>query len=154
MERAGILRPTMRHVEGIFHLVTRMSSRGLMLPRSKYQIVTSLTNFLIAADSRGNVVGCGGLFPLWTDIGEIRSLAVDEERQGTGIGKMLVEALLEEGRRLEIPEVLALTYQAEFFSKLGFTLTDKDRFPRKIWRECLECPKLEACDETAMHMLL
>jgi amino-acid N-acetyltransferase len=144
----------MRHVDGIFQLVTRMAGQGMMLPRSKYQIIINLANYIIAADADGKAVGVGGFFPLWTDLGEVRSLAVDEEYRGMGVGRLLVRALLDEGRRLEVPEVFALTYQTEFFGKMGFTVTDKDRFPRKIWRECLECPKLEACDETAMHLLL
>ena len=42
-----------------------------------------------------------------------------------------------------------LTYQDRFFEKLGFQLVDKDLFPRKLMWECLECPKLEHCDERA-----
>ena len=154
MEGIAILRPTVRHSEGIFQLINRMASRGLMLSRSKYQIITSISEMLVGVNGGGKVVACGGFFPLWVDLGEVRSLAVDDEYQGRGIGAELVRALIEEGRRLEVPEIFVLTYQTPFFSKLGFTVTDKDRFPRKIWRECLECPKLEACDETAMHILL
>lgn len=133
----------------------------MLLPRSKYQIVTSLTNFLVAVDEgesvrspNQGVVGCGAFVPLWVDLGEIRSVAIEESWQGQGIGRRLVEELLAMGRRMEIPEIFVLTYQVGFWEKLGFEVTDKDRFPRKIWRECLECPKLEACDETAMHLIL
>ncbi len=148
-----IRHPTVGHVDGMFQLINRLAAKGQMLPRSKYQIVTSLANFLVAVDGP-TVVGCGAFVPLWTDIGEIRSTAVDEARQGQGVGRLLVEGLIQEGRRMEIPEIFVLTYQVGFWAKLGFEVTDKDRFPRKIWRECLECPKLEACDETAMHLML
>jgi amino-acid N-acetyltransferase len=148
-----IRHPTVAHAEGIFQLINRLAAKGQMLPRSKYQIVTSLMNFLVALDG-GEVVGCGAFIPLWTDLGEIRSTAVDEARQGQGIGRLLVQGLIEDGRRLAIPEIFVLTYQVGFWAKLGFVVTDKDRFPRKVWRECLECPKLEMCDETAMHLML
>lgn len=154
MEGIAILRPTVRHAEAVFQLINSMASRGLMLPRSKYQIVTSIANLLVGVDPEGKVVACGGFFPLWVDIGEIRSVAVEDAYQGKGIGAELVRGLIEEGRRLQVPEIFALTYQTRFFARLGFSVTDKDRFPRKVWRECLECPKLEACDETAMHILL
>ena len=82
------------------------------------------------------------------------ALAVDEQYHGRGIGKALVEELIERGKKLLVPEIIVLTYQVDFFKKMGFKISDKDKFPRKLWRECLECPKLEFCDETAMNMIL
>jgi amino-acid N-acetyltransferase len=79
---------------------------------------------------------------------------VAEGHQKRGIGRMLVAALIEEGQRMRVPHIMALTYQVDFFKKQGFEVTSKDRFPRKIWRECLECPKLEECDETAMYLAI
>jgi amino-acid N-acetyltransferase len=131
-----------------------MAERGYMLPRTKYKIITMLTSFQIAENNEGKVVGCGAFSMLWTDMGEIMALAVDDAYWGKGVGKQLVESLIQEGRRMKVNEVFTLTYQVDFFSKLGFSTTDKDRFPRKLWRECLECPKLENCDETAMHLFL
>jgi amino-acid N-acetyltransferase len=142
-------------VDSIFKLTSAMAKRGFMLPRSKYKIVTMLCNFYVAEDdAAGVVVGCGAFNPLWTDMGEIMALAVLDEYQNRGVGKRLVEALIDEGRRLEMPQMITLTYQTDFFSKLGFIETDKDQFPRKLWRECLECPKLEECDEVAMQIFL
>lgn len=149
-----IRRATAADVEAISRLVNRMAEKGLMLPRSKYKIVTTLMCFLVAEDEDGNVIGCGAFLPLWTDMGEIMSLAVEEEYQGKGVGKDLVQALIDEGKRMKMPEIITLTYQVEFFKNQGFTIQDKDKFPRKLWRECLECPKLEQCDETAMHLRL
>lgn len=158
------IRPaTLADVNAIFQLTNRMAQNGFMLPRSKYKIVTIITNFMVAeavdpevnaAEPECTVIGCGAFSPLWTDLGEICALAVDERYQSRGVGKALVHALIEEGRRLHVPEIMALTYQVEFFKKLGFEVADKDAFPRKVWRECLECPKLEQCDETAVHLVL
>jgi amino-acid N-acetyltransferase len=141
-------------VERIFRLISSMAQSGLMLRRSKYKIVTMLTNFTVAETVTGELSGCGALLPLWTDSAEIVSLAVDRRFQGMGIGKALVQELLERARRLGFQEVITLTYALEFFTKLGFTAQPKDKFPRKLWRECLECPQLEDCDETAMSFQL
>jgi amino-acid N-acetyltransferase len=149
-----IRKATARDVQSVFALTNAMAKKGLMLPRSKYRIVTMLSSFSVAETDTGEIAGAGALVPLWTDMCEIMSLAVDPRYQGRGVGKLLVQALIEEGRRLEMPEVITLTYQVDFFRNLGFTVTDKDRFPRKMWRECLECPKLEECDETAMYLKL
>jgi len=66
-----------------------------------------------------------------------------------GIGSMLVKKCIEKAKKLKVERVIALTYQDKFFEKMGFVLSNKDKFPRKLWRECLECPKLEVCDEKA-----
>jgi amino-acid N-acetyltransferase len=145
---------TVRDVDRIFRLVGSMAQSGLMLRRSKYKIVTMLANFIVAESESGEVAGCGALFPLWTDSAEIVALAVDPGFQGTGIGKGLVNELLRRARSLGFPEVLTLTYSVDFFSRLGFSVEPKEKFPRKLWRECLECPRLEDCDETAMSIRL
>lgn len=141
-------------VDRIFKLVSSMAQSGFMLRRSKYKIVTMLASFVVAESGNGELAACGALLPLWTDSAEIVSLAVDQRFQGMGVGKGLVHELLDRARRLGFQEVITLTYAVEFFSKLGFTVQPKDRFPRKLWRECLECPQLEECDETAMSFQL
>jgi len=150
------IRPaTVEDVKDIVRLTSSMARQGLMLPRSKYKIVTMLSDFLVALSPKdGAVIGCGAFSVLWTDLGEICALAVEPAYQNKGVGRNLVQALIEEGRKKRVPEIMALTYQVKFFTDLGFSITDKDDFPRKVWRECLECPKLEECDETAVHMYL
>jgi amino-acid N-acetyltransferase len=149
-EKVSYRSATVLDVDKIFKLISIMAQSRLMLRRSKYKIITLLTNFVVAESSAGELAACGALFPLWTDSAEIVSLAVDQRFHGMGIGKGLVKELLDRARRLGFQEVITLTYAVEFFTKLGFAVQPKDRFPRKLWRECLECPQLEDCDETAM----
>ncbi|MDC7228083.1 MAG: N-acetyltransferase [Spirochaetales bacterium] len=146
-----IRRAIVDDVDSIYNLTNSMAAQGLMLTRSKYKIVTSLSSFFVVIDSEsGKVIATGSLATLWTDLCEVCALAVHPVWQGKGVGRALVEQLIEEARRLRMPQVITLTYQVEFFKKLGFEVRDKNEFPRKLWRECLECPKLENCDETAM----
>ena len=70
--------------------------------------------------------------------------------QKRGVGRGLVEAFLAEAVDLEIPRVFALTYQAPFFVKCGFTITPKEDLPQKVWKECINCPKFPKCDEVAV----
>lgn len=150
----AIRKATAEDVDFIFTLVNGAASEGLMLSRSKFKICSTLANFLVATNPAGEVIGCGALIPLWVDLAEILSLAVRPDCRGQGVGRMLVQRLVDECRRLKICTVMTLTYQVEFFSRQGFALADKDEFPRKLWRECLDCPKLEQCDETAMKLEL
>ena len=145
-----IRRATATDVEKIHQLITAHSTKGLMLPRSRYKVFSRLQGFVVAEDEQQEIVGCGALVILWGDLAEIQSLAVASHKIGQGYGKKIVETLIEHASALEIPKVLTLTYQVDFFARLGFMIIDKDSIPRKMWGECLECPKLEYCDETAM----
>ena len=145
-----VRRATAADVDAVFTLTSSMAESELMLSRSKYKIATMLPSFYVA-EEKGEVIGCGSCSILWTDLAEICALAVRRDKHGQGVGAAVVSALVEEAQRLKIPKIITLTYQVKFFEKLGFAVVDKDAFPRKVWRECLECPKLEACDETAMY---
>ncbi|MBN2546180.1 MAG: N-acetyltransferase [Spirochaetes bacterium] len=132
----------------IVELVNCHADKGLMLSKTPYKVFSTIQNFFVA-EKDGKVIGCVSLSVIWRDLCEVCSLAVADDYKGQGIGKKLVEVCIERARKLKIPRVIALTYQNKFFEKLGFKFVDKDKFPRKLWRECLECPKLEQCDELA-----
>ena len=141
-------------VAAIYDLIKPNSEKAVMLPRSRYKIFSRLQGFVVLEEKiAGKIVGCGALAILWNDMAEVQSLAVAEGFRGKHYGRLIVELLIQKAVALNIPKVLALTYQIEFFSKLGFVVVDKDSVPRKIWGECLDCPKLENCDETAMIYL-
>jgi amino-acid N-acetyltransferase len=99
-------------------------------------------------------MGAGALEIVWADLAEVRSLAVDPAAQGRGVGRALVEAIVEEARRLKIQRVFALTYEEKFFAKLGFVTVEKAALPLKVWSACIKCPKRDGCDEIAMVRVL
>ena len=134
----------------IFKLVNYYASQAQMLPKSQNQIYQNIRDFLVIVDPDGQVAGCGALHVLWSDLAEIRSLAVAEEHRRLGFGRILVRRLLEDARKLGVPAVFALTYAPEFFASLGFSVIDKDSLPRKIWGDCIDCPKFPNCDEIAV----
>jgi amino-acid N-acetyltransferase len=139
---------TVQDVDRIVELINEYASREMMLSKTPYKIFSTIQNFFVA-ELDGRVVGCVSLAVIWSDLCEICSLAVDSDCMGKGIGRLLVEKCIEKAVKLKLPRVIALTYQDMFFEKMGFQLADKEQFPRKLWRECLECPKLEQCDELA-----
>lgn len=137
-------------VERIHSLVTAFSRDQLMLARSRSALYESVRDFFVAQADDGRVVACGGLEISWKDLAEIRSLAVDPDFAGRGIGRRIAEACLGEARELNIPKVFALTYQVRFFEKMGFHRIPKEALPHKIWSHCLDCPKFPDCDEAAV----
>ena len=120
-----------------------------MLPRSKEALRKHIDSFVVA-EAEGRFVGCGSLIRLGQDLMEIRSLGVTEQYRGQGIGRMIVDFLLEEARAQRVPKVMALTYEVAFFQKNGFSVVPKEIFPEKVWTDCVNCKKQHCCDEVAV----
>lgn len=136
-------------VEILVELIADYAAKGIMLPRSREVLLRQIDTFVVA-EVEGTVVGCGSLCRLGTDLVEVRSLGISEGYKGFGIGSKLIDFLLGEAREQRIPKVMALTYEARFFQKNGFTVVDKEIFPEKVWTDCVNCPKQHACDEIAV----
>ncbi|MGE5552245.1 MAG: N-acetyltransferase [Bacteroidota bacterium] len=139
----------MSDVESIHRLINEYAGQGLMLGRSRNMLYENLREFTVV-EEEGRFLGTGALHIIWEDLAEIRALALEPDCQRRGIGRRLVEALIEEARSLEIGTVFALTYQTEFFAKCGFRTVAKEDMPQKVWKECINCPKFPHCDEVAM----
>ena len=89
--------------------------------------------------------------PRSRQLAEVVALAVREEAQGLGIGRMLVERVGEEARALGVGTIFALTLQDSFFHRLGFRTVPKELFPVKVWADCRSCPSRDACMEIAVE---
>jgi amino-acid N-acetyltransferase len=127
------------------------AQRGDMLPRSLSELYDNLRDiFVYLDDDKPEIIGTCSMHICWEDLAEIRSLAVRESYRGRGIGRKLVEACIAEAATLGLSRIFVLTYQVEFFHKMGFQVVDKGTLPHKIWADCLKCIKFPECDETAM----
>ncbi len=137
----------------IHQLIDYFADRDVMLARSLSEIYESIRDYFVIKEGE-RLIACVALHVSWSDLAEIKSLAVTESNQRGGIGAQLVKACLEEAEELGVPTVFCLTYRPGFFEKLGFSQVDKMELPRKIWTECYVCPKFPDCDEIALiyHM--
>lgn len=123
---------------------------GQMLHRSLSHLYEHVRDFHVAVSDDGKVIGCCGLSIVWANLAEVYSLAVAPGYRGQGLGRSLVQACIDESRRLGIHQLMTLTYEQAFFARLGFEVIDRQRLPLKVWSECLRCSKNQACDEIAM----
>lgn len=145
-----ILRKATRHdAQQIGELVELGVREGQLLPRTLDGIRASIDDWIVAEED-GRIVGCGSLLEMSPVLSEVRSLAVAPEYRKNGVGARMLEALVEEARARGIPTVFALTRAVPFFEKQGFTVTAKDNFPEKVWRDCSLCPVRFNCDEIAV----
>jgi len=133
----------------IQRLLARFASRGELLHRTLNEVYQHLRDFVVG-EIEGRIVGVCALWLYWEDLAEVRSLAVDDDYAGRGLGKALVGACLAEAAELGIRRVFALTYRPGFFERLGFRTLDKRDLPQKIWKDCLRCAKFTCCDEVAL----
>jgi amino-acid N-acetyltransferase len=137
-------------VPKIHELVNKFAEKGEMLPRALSEIYEDIRDYFIIRDKNDQVNGCAVLHVSWSDLAEIRTLAVSEEKRKQGLGSSLIKACLDEAKQLGIESVFCLTYKPGVFEKNGFVQVDKMELPRKIWSECFRCPKFPDCDEVAL----
>ena len=146
-----IRKATIKDIKFIHELLLLYGSKGELLPRPLSELYDHIRDFSVHIEEQTNILtGCCALQFCWEDLAEIRSLAVQPDYTGKGIGGGLMEATLSEAESFCIKEVFTLTYQPEFFKKFGFKIIDRSSLPLKIWADCILCVKFPDCDETAM----
>ena len=136
-------------VDGISKLVNSHALQGDILPRTANAIYQSIDDWIVAVGG-GEVLAYVSLLAYNSGLVEVRSLAVKERFQGLGIGSRLMQALLAEVVSRRITTLFAMTRQVTFFEKFGFHVSQRNLFPEKVWLDCLQCPLINACTETAM----
>lgn len=137
----------------IHHLLEIYAAQGNLLPRTMNELYRHLRDFFVI-EVNGKVAGCGALEIFTESLGEVRSLVVDDAWKGQGFGRMLVQRIIEEARAIGLKRLMALTYVAPFFHKLGFKTVAMDTLPEKVWGICVKCYKYNNCDETAVLLEL
>ncbi|MBI4978564.1 MAG: N-acetyltransferase [Spirochaetes bacterium] len=136
-------------VAGIVRIIKRFSGVNLLLPRSEDSIYHHLADFFVIREGK-EVIGCAALTIYSQRYAEIGSVAVMEDHQKSGIGRMLVHEAFKRAKKYKIENIFLLTYVPNFFKHFGFKRIDKDSLPHKIWKDCLNCKYFPNCNEIAM----
>lgn len=111
-------------------------------------VENGIGQFLLARND-DQLIGCVGLQICGSDA-LLRSLAVSESVRKRGLGKTLLQEILEYAFRLKLHKIYLLTTTAEnFFSKHGFVTANRNEAPDAI-RVTSEFSSL--CPSTAVFM--
>ena len=147
-----IRKAIIQDIKPIHKLLSHYGEQGSLLSRPLVELYEHLRDFFIVEgrNPKSPIVGVCALGICWEDLAEIRSLAVVQDQQGKNYGSQLVEICLQEALSLGLKRVFTLTYEPDFFSKLGFKEIEKSTLPHKIWADCIRCAKFPDCDEIAM----
>ena len=142
-------------VDGMSNLINEFASARIMLARGPLYLYQNIQDYRVITatmNGRETVLACGGLHVLWEDLAEVRSVAVHPQLQRKGIGRLLVQDLIEDARNLGAAHVFTFTLAPGFFSSLGFSAVDRDTLSPVVWAECSKCPKFYKCDEVGMML--
>lgn len=136
-------------VAQMHELINYFADKGEMLARPLSEIYENIRDYFVVRQGE-QVIACAALHVMWSDLAEVKSVAVAEGSQRHGIGDRLVVACLDEAKKLGMSTVFCLTYKPAFFERHGFSQLDKMELPHKVWGECYRCPKFPNCDEVAL----
>jgi amino-acid N-acetyltransferase len=151
--RLTVRKAVMHDIPPLLDLINGYAAKGVMLPRTEFELSEAIRDFTVILSGE-KLLGCGALHFYSPALGEIRSLAVSEQARTLGVGRKLVGALVTEAQEYELDAAFAFTYVAEFFRKVGFHVVDRGVLPLKAWKDCVRCPKFQACDEIAVLRIL
>ncbi len=132
------MRPVVRRartsdVPAIKQLVDTYAGK-ILLEKNLVTLYEAVQEFWVAELDR-RVVGCGALHVLWSDLGEIRTVAVDPAMTGRGVGHEIVNRLLEVARELQLERLFVLTFETEFFGAHGFTEIEGTPVTAEVFEE-------------------
>ncbi len=146
----------MGDVKKIYKLLQYYADKDLLLGRSLSSLYDQLRDFSVYVENVQDdsepekLIGVCALHICWENLAEIRSLAVIDEFHGKGVGRRLINKALDEADSYGITRVFTLTYQPDFFRKLGFRDIDKSELPHKVWSDCINCSLFPDCNEEAL----
>jgi amino-acid N-acetyltransferase len=124
-----IRRATLADVQDILRLQEPYVKQGVLVPRTADQVAAKIADYAVY-EVDGFVQG-GAALHLFTDgSAEIAAVAVSEHLRRWGIGRKLVQYLMDRAHRLGLDRIFLLTTQtSDWFAELGFVKGDLGDLP-------------------------
>ncbi|MFN7978126.1 MAG: GNAT family N-acetyltransferase [Vicinamibacterales bacterium] len=137
----------------IHALVESHLDEGHLLPRTRQDVETQATRFVVATDGT-RILACAELAPLSTRVAEVRSLVVHADARHAGVGRQLVDELARRARVQGFDTLCAFTHGAGYFVGLGFSLVPHHWLGEKIVADCQGCALFRRCGQSAVAVSL
>ncbi len=134
-------------IEAIVDLVNGYAAEAIMLYRSYDSVMLTLRDFVVAVDQNNTVLACGSLKEYSPSVAEVASIAVVRDAHGLGLGRAIVAAVENLANKRGIYDLCAFTTTPQFFESLGYAVVDRSKYPEKIRRDCMTCPRRIRCAE-------
>ena len=123
-------------VKAIRHLIDTYALQRRLLSKETVTLYEAVQEFTVAV-LEGQVVGCGALHVLWEDLAEVRTLAVDENLRGAGVGHAILSRIIERAQEIGVERILCLTFETAFFGRHGFVEIEGTPVAPEIYTQLL-----------------
>jgi len=135
------LRPALPgDLRAVRDLVEPYARERILLAKELVAYYEATPEFLVAELADGTVIGCGALHVMWSDLAEVRTLAVDPRWRRRGVGHALLAALVARAREYRLARVFCLTFEVDFFTRHGFHPIEGDVVDPDVYAELLRSP--------------
>jgi amino-acid N-acetyltransferase len=124
-------------VLAIRSIVETYTNDRILLAHDLVAYYEAVRDFVVATTPEGEIVGCGALHVLWSDLGEVRTLAVTPDRRRTGVGHAMLAGLTTRATQLGLRRLFCLTFEVDFFARHGFEVIDGEVVDPQVYREML-----------------
>ena len=107
-------------IPSIQGLVEPYVQERILLGKDRVVFYEAVQEFRVAQTDDGTIIGCGALHVMWEDLAEVRTLAVDRQWRGKGVGHALLDRIETDARALGLSRLFCLTFETAFFGRNGF----------------------------------
>ena len=132
-----IVRPaTTADIKTIRHIIDINKASRRMLEKETVTLYETVQEFVVA-EVDNKVVGCGALHVLWEDLAEVRTVGVDEDVRGKGVGHKILEELISRAKKVGVKRIFCLTFETQFFGSHGFKEIEGTPVSPDVYNELL-----------------
>lgn len=107
-------------VAAIRALCQPLIDERILVPKDHVNYFENIQEFMVVTDTGGTLAGCAALHVFWEDLAEVRTVATSAQFRRRGVGRALIESLLQRAKDLGVDRVFCLTFERDFFTSLGF----------------------------------
>ena len=151
--RLTVRKAVMHDIPPILALINGYAAKGIMLPRTEFEMSEAIRDFMVV--TRGEeFLGCGALHFYTPTIGEIRSLAVHEHAKTHGVGRQSGGGARRGGAGVRAGRGFRVYVRRRVLQQGRIRRGGAGVLPLKAWKDCVRCPKFQACDEIAVLRVL
>ncbi len=136
----SIRRARTSDIRSIARLIEPLVESRVLLGKDLVVLYEAVQEFSVAEDPSGQILGCGALHVFWENLGEVRTLAVSPDHLNQGIGTALVEELETQAKELGLTRLFCLTFEVDFFQKMGFRLQNDEIVGPEVYVELVRSP--------------
>jgi amino-acid N-acetyltransferase len=131
------IRPaTTADIKTIRHIIDVNKASRRMLEKETVTLYETVQEFVVA-EVAGEVVGCGALHVLWEDLAEVRTVGVEDNVRGKGVGHKILEELINRAKKIGVKRIFCLTFETEFFGRHGFKEIEGTPVSHEVYNELL-----------------